>query len=63
MQAARPCSSSDAIVINVLVCMPSRSVVQTASSRAASDEWIERNKSERDEAHAAWLAGQAALGQ
>lgn len=27
------------------------------------DEWIERNERERDEAHAAWLAGQAALGR
>ena len=27
------------------------------------DEWIELNERESDEAHAAWLAGQAALGR
>ena len=27
------------------------------------DEWIELNERARDEAHAAWLAGQAALGR
>ena len=38
-------------------------VTYYGASSEEIEEWIEGNERERDEAHAAWLAGQAALGR
>jgi uncharacterized protein (DUF433 family) len=55
--------AATAAFLEIALGLVQAAVTYYGAYRDEIDEWIERNEREADEAHAAWLAGQAALRQ